>query len=84
MSQELPQACFLKLLQQELVVLHPLALIYSVLSPFSGKFCMCSGQMARSSSRHSSSQLQVQTKECLISDDLLLGPIGQAWRIGFH
>lgn len=84
MSQELPQACFLKLLQQDSVALHPLTLIYSVLWPFSGKFCSCSGQRAQSGSRHSPSQLQVQTKEDLISDNLLSGPIGQARSIGFH
>lgn len=55
----------LRLFQQDLIVLHLLALICSMLASFSGKRCLCSGQMAQRSSRQSSSQRQVQTKEFL-------------------
>lgn len=51
----------LRQFQQDLVMLHLLALICSMLASFSGKLCSRSGQMAQSSSRQSSSQLQVQT-----------------------
>lgn len=76
----------LRQFQQDLVMLHLLALICSMLASFSGKLCSRSGQMAQSSSRQSSSQLQVQTekKKSLFSNYLQLGPIGQAWNTGFH
>lgn len=58
--------------------------ICSMLASFSGRLCSHSGQMAQSSSRQSSSQLQVQTKKSLFSNYLQLGPIAQAWNTGFH